>query len=591
MANEKSKAEQYRDDRKARIAKAAKKNAHNMEKQSVVKKVLGKVISVIIIIALVLTIGGWGLSYFGVPQRLIPVGAVGETNLNISMAEYEYYYMRAYNQLINNVQQYSQYGYDYGYDTTLAPQDQKQTTKDDDGKEITWAEYLDKQTRSLIQTYKAYYKMALEKGYKLTDAEKKNIDKQLDEMKEEANSSGSQDESKAGYSLNAYLRKVYGGGVNKSFLRKQMEISTLAQKYYQERVKELKASYKQADIDAVYNKDKDAYDMVTFRVYRFSSADLTQEENETEEKFNERKTKATAENKKNADAFLAAVKDEQSFIAQAKAAHDKNKTADDTQEYDAAKDTLRSNQLKNGDGTQNNPGIASTYSEDVANWLYAAGRKVGDKTVIADKDSGTATVLYLVKTKAQTDTVNVRHILFLTIDSETQEPLSDADKAKAKKNAEDALKQWKDGAKTAESFGEIANDLSEDPGSNTTGGLYENAVQGQFEAAFDSWCFDASRKPGDTEVIETSYGYHVMYFEGKGTKYYDSAIRASKASEAFEKESKEQMESKTYEIGLGPKRFAYTQKKLNKKIKGLVELSNANSSNAAANAAGSNYSY
>ena len=29
---------------------------------------------------------------------------------------------------------------------------------------------------------------------------------------------------------------------------------------------------------------------------------------------------------------------------------------------------------------------------------------------------------------------------------------------------------------------------------------------------FNDWCFDASRQPGDTGVVETSYGYHVMYF-------------------------------------------------------------------------------
>ena len=36
MANEKSKAEQYRDERKARIAETAKKNAKNMEKKNII---------------------------------------------------------------------------------------------------------------------------------------------------------------------------------------------------------------------------------------------------------------------------------------------------------------------------------------------------------------------------------------------------------------------------------------------------------------------------------------------------------------------------------------------------------------------------
>lgn len=583
MANEKSKAEQYRDERKARIAKAAKKNAHNMEKQSTAKKVIGKVISVIIVIALVLAIGGLGLSYYGVPQRLIPVGAVGSTGMNISDAEYEFYYMRAYNQLMQQAQQYSQYGMDYGYDTSLAPEDQTQTTKDEDGKEITWVEYLDKQTRSMIQMYKAYAKMAEEHDYKLTDADKDSINDQIDSLKEEASNYGSNDDGRAGYSLNAYLRRIYGGSVNKSFLKKQLEIQTLAQKYYQERMKELNKSYDQKSIDDIYNKDKDSYDMVTFRIYEFKNDTAQNEEADAAAK-----TKAETAVKTDSSAFYNAVKDEKTFIEQAKAAHDKTKAEDDTAEYDADAQTIRKNQLKNGDGTQQNPGVTGSYTEEVAKWLFDSSRKAGDKVLLENKESGSYYVVYLVSPKAQADTINVRHILFMTVDQNSGEALSDADKAKAKKNAEDALKKWQDGDKTAESFGALAEELTEDPGSKTNGGLYENAVQGQFETTFDNWCFDAKRKAGDAEIIETTYGYHVMYFEGKGTKYYDSAIRSTKASEDFEKESKEALESKTYEVGLGPKRLAYASKRVNKKIKGLVELQNANS---ASQSGASQYSY
>ena len=29
---------------------------------------------------------------------------------------------------------------------------------------------------------------------------------------------------------------------------------------------------------------------------------------------------------------------------------------------------------------------------------------------------------------------------------------------------------------------------------------------------FEDWCFDSSRSVGDTGIIETEYGYYVMYF-------------------------------------------------------------------------------
>ena len=38
-------------------------------------------------------------------------------------------------------------------------------------------------------------------------------------------------------------------------------------------------------------------------------------------------------------------------------------------------------------------------------------------------------------------------------------------------------------------------------------------------AAFDAWCFDEARQAGDTGIVETEYGYHVMYFSGFGTTY------------------------------------------------------------------------
>ena len=32
---------------------------------------------------------------------------------------------------------------------------------------------------------------------------------------------------------------------------------------------------------------------------------------------------------------------------------------------------------------------------------------------------------------------------------------------------------------------------------------------------FNDWCFDESRQPGDSGIVETDYGYHIMYFSGR----------------------------------------------------------------------------
>lgn len=114
--------------------------------------------------------------------------------------------------------------------------------------------------------------------------------------------------------------------------------------------------------------------------------------------------------------------------------------------------------------------------------------------------------------------VDVRHILVSVKTSGTDEagnPIStDEDWANCRADAEKILATWQDGAASEESFALLANTFSEDPGSNTTGGLYTYVAKGQMVANFDAWCFDSARQPGDTGIVETEFGYHIIYFVG-----------------------------------------------------------------------------
>ena len=62
----------------------------------------------------------------------------------------------------------------------------------------------------------------------------------------------------------------------------------------------------------------------------------------------------------------------------------------------------------------------------------------------------------------------------------------------------------------------IPTEQNEDPGSSSNGGLYEDVYPGQMVDPFDEWCFDDARQPGDTGIVKTDYGYHVMYYVSKG---------------------------------------------------------------------------
>ena len=572
MANEKSKAEQYRDERKARIAKSAKKNAHSMEARNTAKKVVNKVISIVLCAVIVLGVVAFSLNYYGALQRVIKIGGVG-SDQSVTIAEYEYYYMRAYNQ-VRYQAQYYQYYYQTsnGYDLSLTPEEQTQTTKDADGNEITWAEKLHEDTLEIIQLHKAYYNEALKMGLKLTKADEAFIGKQIEDLRDEAksagsNSSSSNSENKVTYSLNAYLRKVYGGSINERFLRKQLKIQVLAQKYLTERTNEIAKDYDQKDIDAEYKKDTTAYDFATFRAYTFKTTELTKEDKETDDALKARQAKANAEVKKNANDFYNAVTNDATFTAKAK---ELNK---DTADYNVDKETKYS-MLKST--------AQSTFSEDAAKWLFDSSTKVGSKKLFSDEENGKYIVVLALSKPHQEQTVTARHILFQTKDQNSGNDLSEEEIAKKKTQAEDVLKKFNEGDKTEDSFAALANEYNEDTGSSSNGGLYEHIYPGQMVTEFNDWVFDANRKAGDVELVETDYGYHIIYFVAKdGKDYYDSAIRSSKANEDIETETKALQEGKDYVVGLGPRRMNYAEKRVLKKIKYLVELSNANSSSSA----------
>lgn len=119
-------------------------------------------------------------------------------------------------------------------------------------------------------------------------------------------------------------------------------------------------------------------------------------------------------------------------------------------------------------------------------------------------------------TKDSGKVVDVRHILIApqggTTDENGATTYSDAEWAAAEKKAQDLLDRYMNGDQTEEFFADLAELYTEDPGSKENGGLYENVKTGDMVEEFDAWCFDESRKAGDTGLVKTTYGYHVMFY-------------------------------------------------------------------------------
>ena len=112
----------------------------------------------------------------------------------------------------------------------------------------------------------------------------------------------------------------------------------------------------------------------------------------------------------------------------------------------------------------------------------------------------------------------VRHIL-IQPENDTTDPetgaatASEAAWAAAKAEAERIFEEWKNGEATEDSFAALANQYSSDGGSNTNGGLYEDVnADVNFVTNFKNWAIDEARQSGDAEIVETEFGYHIMYF-------------------------------------------------------------------------------
>ena len=155
-------------------------------------------------------------------------------------------------------------------------------------------------------------------------------------------------------------------------------------------------------------------------------------------------------------------------------------------------------------------------------------------------------------TKDGAPIVDVRHILLQPKDGKTDEngitTYTKEAWAACKKEAEKILKEWKSGDATESSFADLANEKSADGGSNTTGGLYSGITEdASYVPEFLAWCMDTNNEKGDTGIVKTEYGYHIM-FMSKTEPYWFYAATSdylSARTDEMIKEAKEKWPAET----------------------------------------------
>lgn len=573
----KSKAEVYREERKERIAKANKKNAKKINAGKAVSGVVKKVVAVVLVAAIV-----FGACYYlarttGIVNKLATAEKVGSTK--VSAAEYNYYYNNMYQQMLYYAQMYSQYGMDMGYDTNLAPD--KQTTKDDEGNEVTWAEYFRKSAADRAQFVEAYYNEAVKAGFELDEDAKKEIDETFENYKSNA--------SENNFSMNAYLKATFGPGFSEKMFKEQLLKEETASHYREKIEADTKAAIAKETIEKEYADNQKDYDYVDVCYYIFTGTALTAKDGETDEELAKRQEEANKKlfadvkevykDAKDADTLEAAVKaykeadkkddtkaadetaaeataaEETTEAAAAEDAKAEETKTDDTKAEDAKAEDAEAEDAKaeDAEAAENTAeaeeetkycttskhatysSLSSAMNDKVADWAYAKDTKDGDVKYF---ENGNDAYIVVLQKKAYTShSVDVRQCL-VKYDAADENNVTDEEKAAAKKKAEDLLKEWKDGEATEESFSKMATDNTGDTASAESGGLYAGVrVTDNYVEPFLDWCFDPARKEGEAGIIETEYGYHIMYFVKSNDSDVDweASIREKLGSDEFTK--------------------------------------------------------
>lgn len=493
---------------------AAMMTERQQAEQKEAKKLKAITTAFVVGMALILVLAVFvGVSQFITSNGILEKNTVAMTvnDQEVSNAELNYYYIDAVNNFYNN---YGSYISLFGLDVTKPLNEQ--VVDEETG--MTWADdFVTSAMDSAKSTY-TLYNAAMENGYQMTEAERKQVDSALSNMKGYALIYGYGD-------LDTYLKAMYGKGASEEGYRKYYEMNVVASGYYTAHSESL--TYDAAALKAGYEENPAEYSAYSYNSY-YLTASSFREGGTTDEEGN-----VTYSEEEKAAAVAACEEAAKSLITE------ESKTVEG---LDAAIAALAINEGSTAASTESIDLAYGSINSVIRDWVTSTDRKEGDLEVIpstttsSDEDGNevvTTNGYYVVLYRGMNDNSfalkNVRHILVAfeggTTDSSTgTTTYTDAEKLDAKKKAEELLAQWQSGEATEESFAALANEKSAD-GDGTTGGLYENVYPGQMVENFENWTYEDGRKSGDTGIIESPYGYHVMYFVSDSeTNYRDFQV-------------------------------------------------------------------
>ena len=490
--------------KKLRSENEGKLTERQIAEQKEAKKVkiysIAFVVVLVALIAVAIVVGiNRSIESRGVHEKNTVAATVGSHEL--SNAELSYYYIDYVNNYANN---YGSYLSLFGLDSSVALDKQVYDTETGE----TWADNFITESASSAQNVLALADAAEAEGYTLPEDQQTQVDLLSNNLDAYATIYGYDN-------ADAFLKAQYGNGASKESYLAYYSRNLLASAYQSAHQDSL--TYTSEQIQEADSQDPGKYSSYSFAQYhipvsKFLSGGTTDENGTT--------------------TYTAAERD--AAVVAAKAAIAPLTKATNLDELNAAIAEMKINEGTDASASVYTDLSRSGINTYLVDWITDDARQEGDLTCIEVPNTVTDengeeyetvsafyVALYTGKNDNETELVNVRHILVgFSGDQNEDGTYTDEAKEAARTSAEEILDEWKSGDATEDSFAELANAKSTDSGSNGNGGLYENVYPGQMVTAFNDWCFDADRKPGDTGIVETSYGYHVMYFVGTAGQTY-----------------------------------------------------------------------
>lgn len=479
----------------------------------------------IFLAAVIAVVATFGVRYYTVPngkegKYMNPASVVATVDgQKISIGMYDYYYAS----IVSYYEQYASYGY-YSLDTTKDYS--KQYTTDDDGNKISCQKFFETEALKEVEQITTYYSKALEEGVTLTSAQKKTIDKQISTLKDSA--------SQNDVSLDQYIKANFGTYCSEDTIRIMLEQYYLSANYKGKFKSEAKVT--DNDVDKYYNDHKNDYKKIEF-YYIASPYDATDDNSKNESIKTAEKIMAKMKDKKSVIALVPEVYS--SYIdSQVKSSMEQDSTLTEKKAREEAVKSYESNVVTTVSGSD------SPFDDKMNTWLFSDDTKVGSKKYYIDESAG---YIYIVlktsKASVEEDeTYTVRHILVApesgsNSSSNTSEKTEYTDEqwAAAKKKADSILAKFNKTDKSEYEFAKLAEQYSTDSASTSSGsndsfgGLYESVTLGQMVPDFEKWSIDDSRKYGDTGIVKSDYGYHIMFFINDCPEYQSKIIAQIKS--------------------------------------------------------------